>query len=241
MLNFKLSGTNFAPAANKLYEKSNIINVSSVERVISAAAGTALYVLSISRKKNKLNTVLRYGGLYLLYRGISGNCPISASITKNEIQQHAPAINIRTALSVNAPRKLVYDSWRDLENLPHFLKHIKKIKVTDDIHSHWVLKTPGKFPSVEWNAEIIDQDDARELSWRSLPGSMIETAGKINFEDISNTTQLTILITYRAPAGYIGSAIANFLNSTLQKFVEEDISNFKEYIEAKALKTKEIS
>lgn len=241
MLNFKLSGNTFAPAANKLYEKSSIINVSNAGRVISAAAGTALYVLSVSRKKNKLNEVLRYGGLYLLYRGISGNCPISASINKNEVQQHTTAINIRTALTVNAPRKLVYDAWRDLENLPHFLKHIKKIKVTDDIHSHWVLKTPGRIPSVEWNAEIIDQEDARELSWRSLPGSMIETAGKLNFADVSGATHISILITYRPPAGYIGSAIGNFFNSTLQKYVEEDILNFKEYIEVKALKTKEIS
>lgn len=238
MLNFKLSGNTFAPAANKLYEKTNIINVSKPGRVLSAAAGTALYVLSVSRKKSKLNAVLRYSGLYLLYRGISSNCPITASISKNEVQQHTPAINIRTSLTVNAPRKLVYDTWRDLENLPHFLKYIKKIKVTDEIHSHWILKTPGKIPSVEWNAEIIDQENARELSWRSLPGSMIETAGKINFADIYNATQVTVLISYRPPAGYIGSAIANLLNPTFKRFVEEDIVKFKDYIEAKALKAK---
>jgi uncharacterized membrane protein len=75
----------------------------------------------------------------------------------------------------------VYDTWRDLERLPKFLKHIDKIKVVDEMHSHWVLKTPGKIPSVEWDAEIIEQIDGRELSWRSLAGSTIETAGKINF------------------------------------------------------------
>ena len=236
MENFKLSGNTFAPHANKLYEKTNIINVSNPERIISAAAGTALYVLSVRRKKNKLNGILRYAGLYLLYRGISGNCPVRASIKKDDVQQHTPSINIRTELIVNAPKQMVYDAWRDLENLPHFLKHIKKIKVLDDIHSHWVLKTPGKIPSVEWNAEIIEQQDANELSWRSLPGSMIETAGKINFEDTPGGTQLIILITYKPPAGYIGFSIANFLNATLKKFVEDDLVKFKNYIEKKAAK-----
>ena len=240
MLNFKLSGNTFAPQANKLYQKTNIINVSDVERVLSTAAGTFLYVLSVSRKKSKLNALIRYGGLYMLYRGISGNCPIRASISKNEVEQHTPAVNIRTSLIVNAPKKLVYDTWRDLENLPHFLKHIKRIKVKDDIHSHWVLKTPGRIPSVEWNAEIIDQEDERELSWRSLPGSMIETAGKITFADTLNGTQLDITISYRPPAGYIGSTIGNFLNPSLKKYVEDDILNFKNYIEKKS-QVREIS
>jgi len=240
MLNFKLSGNTFSPQANKLYEKTNVINVGDKERILSAAAGTALYIISVSRKKSVLNKLIRMGGLYLLYRGVSGNCPLRASISQNEVEQHSPAVNIRTSLIVNAPRKLVYDTWRDLEKLPHFLKHIKSIKAEDDIHSHWVLKTPGRIPSVAWNAEIIDQEDERELSWRSLPGSMIETAGKITFADTLNGTQLDITISYRPPAGYIGSTIGNFLNPSLKKYVEDDILNFKNYIEKKS-QVREIS
>ena len=129
---------------------------------------------------------------------------------------------------------MVYDTWRNLEKLPRFLKHIKKIKVEDEIHSHWVLKTPGRIPSVEWDAEIIDQEDSRELSWRSLPGSMIETAGKINFADTLGGTELIILVTYRPPAGYIGSAIAHLLNSNFENIVQQDLLSFKKYIENKA-------
>jgi uncharacterized membrane protein len=98
-----------------------------------------------------------------------------------------------------------------------------------------MLKTPGRVPSVEWNAEIIDQEEGRELSWRSLPGSKIETAGKINFADTTGGTEVNVLITYRPPAGYIGTAVAGFVNPTLKKMVEEDLSRFKKYIEAKAI------
>ena len=90
----------------------------------------------------------------------------------------------------------------------------------------WILKTPGKIPSIEWNAEIIDQEEDRELSWRSLPGSKIETAGKINFADTTGGTEVTVLITYRPPAGYIGSVVAGFINPALKRMVEAGSGTF---------------
>lgn len=240
MLNFKLSGNTFAPHAGKLYEKSNILNVGKTERIISAAVGVSLYTLSL-RKKSKLNSLIRFGGLYLLYRGLSGNCLIKASFGAEELYQHTPAMNVRISLTVNAPRKFVYGAWRDFENLPHVLRHIKKIKVKDEIHSQWTLNTPRRMPVVKWNAEIIDQEDSRELSWRSLPGSMIETIGKLNFADTLDGTLLTAIISYRPPAGYIGSALANVLNPALKNLIEDDICKFKTNVERKYKRTKEIS
>ena len=65
---------------------------------------------------------------------------------------------------------------------------------------------------------------------------MIETAGKINFADTARfATQIDLLFHYRPPAGFIGSAIAKFLNPTLKRYVEDDILKFKNYIEKKAL------
>lgn len=235
MHNFKLSGNAFEPRATKLYESTNVINVGKAGRIASLAGGAFLYSLSASGKQNLLKKMLRYGSIYFLYRGVSGNCPASAIIQKEEFKRHLPAVNIRTHFIVKAPRKMAYNSWRNIERLPRFLKHIKKVIVIDELHSRWIFKTPGRTPSVEWNAEIIDQEEGRELSWRSLPGSKIETAGKINFADTTGGTEVTVLITYRPPAGYIGAAIATLVNSSLKKMVEEDLSNFKRYIEAKAI------
>src|SRR4051812_8495556 len=114
MHNFKLSGNAFEPRATKVYEVSNVINVSKVERIASLAAGAFLYSLSASKKQTLMKKMLRYGGIYFLYRGISGNCPVTAAISKEEYQMHAPAINIRTCFIVRAPRNMVYQSWRKL-------------------------------------------------------------------------------------------------------------------------------
>ena len=162
MHNYKLSGNAFEPHATKLYESSNVINVGKGERIVSLAAGVLLYSFAAKGKQNLLKKIARYGSMYCLYRGISGNCVVSALLQKDDtLKAHAPAVNIRTCFIVRAPRKLAYDSWRNLERLPRFLKHIKKIKVIDEIHSRWVLVTPGRIPSIQWNAEIIDQEVCR--------------------------------------------------------------------------------
>lgn len=241
MHNFKLSGNAFEPRATNLYESTNVINVGKAERIVSLAAGAFLYSFSAKGKPGFLKKMLRYGGIYFLYRGFSGNCPVSAMMNKEEHQMHSPAVNIRTCFTVRAPRQMVYESWRRLERLPRFLKHIKSISVKDEMHSRWVLETPGRIPSIEWIAEIIDQEEGRELSWRSLPGSKIETAGKINFANTTGGTEVTVLITYRPPAGYIGSALTRFINPSLKKMVEEDLARFKRYIEAKAIELSSIS
>src|SRR5436190_8717462 len=145
MPNFKLSGNAFEPRATKLYESSTVINVGKAERIVSLAAGAFLYSLSMKGKQNLLKKMLRYGSIYCLYRGVSGNCIVSALAQKDEdLKPHAPAVNIRTCFIVRAPRKMAYNSWRNLEGLPRFLKHIKKIKVIDEIHSRWILKTSGR-------------------------------------------------------------------------------------------------
>jgi len=235
MHNYKLSGNAFEPRATKLYESSNVINVGRTGRIASIAAGTVLYSLSARGRQHIFKKALRYGSMYLLYRGLSGNCIISAMLKQEEYEMHSRAVNIRTCFIVRAPKQLVFESWRNLEKLPRFLKHIKRIEVKDELHSRWVLDTPGRMPAVEWNAEIIEQEAGRELSWRSLPGSKIETAGKITFANTTGGTEVNITISYRPPAGYIGSAAAAVINPWLRRIVEEDLARFKRYIEAKAI------
>src|SRR5436305_12714288 len=92
MHNFKLSGNAFEPHATKLYESSNVINVSKTGRIASLAAGAFLYSLSARKKQTLIKAMLRYGGTYFLYRGMSGNCPITAALKKEEYQIHAPAV-----------------------------------------------------------------------------------------------------------------------------------------------------
>ncbi|MFN2458940.1 MAG: SRPBCC family protein [Chitinophagaceae bacterium] len=217
--------------------RSNTVNVNQSERIISAALGG--YLLSSS-----LHNLLRnpIGGLVktvisgiLLYRGISGNCPVYSSMGKTRHVSHTPAINIRTTMRVNKPKDEVYAFWRKLENLPLFMKHLASVTEIDAKHSHWEAIIPGNIGKIKWNAEIVKEEPGYLIGWQSIANSTINNAGKVIFNDAQNGqgTELEVVISYHPPAGELGAGIAKVLNPMFEKIIRKDVMNFKEYIETK--------
>lgn len=214
---------------------TNIINVGWQERVLSAGVGGYLLAAGLKNLRKKpikgfLQTVI--GGL-LTYRGASGNCPMYSSLGKTSDATHATAVNIRTSLIVNKPRHEVYQFWRRLENLPRFMKHLLTVRELDAKRSHWEAVIPGNIATLKWDAEIVKEREGEFIGWQSVPNATIENAGKVEFRDVDNGlgTELDVVISYRPPAGAIGSSIAQFLNPVVEKLVKQDILGFKEYIE----------
>lgn len=235
------SNADKAPRAGTLYESSTLINVGTRERVASAGLGAWLLNRGMQDwSKHPFSNIFRLAaGSYLLYRGVSGNCPISATLGKQTGDKHANAINIRTEAFVDSPKEFVYRYWRQLDNLPNILSHIKEVRQISHTRSIWTLATPRDFAKIQWEAEIVEDQPGETLSWRSLKGSMIENAGKISFEDTKDGgTLLSLLISYRAPAGYIGSSIAGLLNPIFKQLVKNDMSRFKKYMERISLREK---
>jgi len=65
-----------------------------------------------------------------------------------------------------------------------------------------------------------------------LPGSTIENAGKIVFESQSpDTTEIQIVISYKAPFGKAGEKIARWITPLLEDTVRDDIERYKHYAE----------
>jgi len=214
---------------------TNIINVGWQERVLSAGAGGYLLAAglkNLTRKplKGLVQTVL---GGFLLYRGTTGNCPGYTALGKTGDATHADSVNIRTSMIVNRPRQEVYQFWRRLENLPKFMKHLLVVKELDAKRSHWEATIPGNVGTLKWDAEIVKERDNELIGWQSTANATIENAGKVEFKDIDGGqgTELDVVISYRPPAGDVGSGIAKLLNPVFEKIIKQDILNFKQYIE----------
>lgn len=227
------------PRPESRYDNSTVINVSKTGRIISSAAGASLLYLACANfSKSPLKSLGRMlAGGYLLYRGISGNCPVSAMVEDNLSRpQHARAVNIRTKFIVNRPRNEVYAYWRQLDHLPAFMAHLHDVLVISEKHSHWTVKLAGDI-TLEWDAEIVEEQENEVLGWRSMEGATISNAGKITFRDAPDGgTELHVMITYRPPAGYAGAGIARLLNPAFAKLVRNDVENFKNYVEGKKVK-----
>jgi uncharacterized membrane protein len=214
------------PHTNSANQSS--VNVSKTERAITAVAASLL--LYQTMKKHKANSLLLLGGGYLLYRAITGHCPLYSLRGQRAKGPHN--INVRTRVVVNRPRWDVYVFWRNLENLPLFMKHLAMVRELDENLSSWTVRIPGGLGTIQWDAEIVKDIQGSELSWQSLEGASIQNAGKVNFTDTPGMgTCIDVMITYRAPMGTIGEGISKLLTPAFTHVVKEDIRHFKQYME----------
>ncbi|MBL7735119.1 MAG: SRPBCC family protein [Chitinophagaceae bacterium] len=213
-------------------------NVSNAERALSLGLGVLLLLTGIKKiRKQPLQSLVRLGvGYGLLFRGASGVCPVYRKLEIDGTK--ADAINIRTQLIVNKPKQEVYAFWRKLENLPRFMRHISSIKLIDEKRSHWEANMPQANPIlIKWDAEIVKDEPEHLLSWQSLPGSMIEHAGKVEFHDAlgNRGTELKIALTYKPPAGNIGTGVSKLMNPIFERMIKEDLLNIKQFIEMRGM------
>lgn len=198
------------------------------QRAVSAFAGSLL--LYFVARRHKIDSLLLLGGGYLIYRAISGHCPVTEAL-RTRPRADGSNINIRTNVVVNKPRAEVYAFWRKLENWPLFMRHLENVDELDGNRSVWRLNMPG-MDEIRWDARVVKDEKNAELSWHSVPGAPIENTGKINFSDTpGNATRIDVLLSYRAPEGVLGERLSRLLTPAFRRRVEEDIRNFKHYFE----------
>ncbi len=214
--------------ANNEFTGETTVNLKQHERTASAIAGSLLLYYAV--KKHKSGALLALAGGYLVYRGISGHCTLR-SLYNERVLPSGHNINVQTHVIVNRPRPEVFAFWRKLENLNLFMKHVT-IRETDDKRSSWSVKMAAGKGLLQWEAEIVKEEEGREISWKSLPGSPIYNAGKINFSDTpGKSTRIDAFISYQAPFGPIGEGVSRLLTPLFRHKIKEDIRNFKYYIE----------
>jgi uncharacterized membrane protein len=218
------------------------VNVGRVERGISLATGLALLAYTVSRRP-KLSLPLGLDASYMIYRGATGHCVFyqMLGINRSEVDGHE-GIRVERAVTVNRPKEELYQMWRDFENLPQFMEHLESVKVndTDSGRSHWVAKGPLD-RHIEWDAEIIEERENEVLVWKSLPGSMVESMGRVEFLDApgGRGTIVRVSMEYNPPAGSLGAAFAKLFGREPGHQIKEDLRHFKQIMETGEIPTVE--
>ncbi len=215
------------------------VNVGKIERILSIIGGSFLIYKSLKMDASKSQLTSAIAGIYLFSRGATGHDTVYSIAGKHKMADTVKNINITTKMTVNRPRHEVYKFWRNLGNLPLFMEHLEQVEVLDNKRSHWVAKIPGHLGNIEWDAEIVKEIDGELIGWNSLPNASINNAGKVEFRDAGEYgTELSVVISYRAPFGDIGEGIASLLNPMVKKMIVNDVTNFKRYIETRDIATR---
>jgi len=226
-------------------------NVSDAERAVSVAAGAIAAMAGLGRGGLPGLLITAVGG-GLIYRGVSGHCPMYQSLDINTAEDGAElqdgefpnGVRVTTAYMINRSPDDLYSFWRNFENLPQIMTHLESVRVLegDGRRSHWVAKAPnmgGK--QFEWDAELTDDEPGRRIAWRSLPGGDVETSGEVRFEPFTGDrgTNVHVTINYVPPGGRIGHWMLKMLGENPTRVVREDLRNFKRLMETGELPTVE--
>lgn len=204
-------------------------NVSSTERGLSLLGSAVLAFEAFKAGRTRWLPAVFAG--YLFYRGISGNCLLYSAMGKTKPDNHSRNINIRVRQIVNRPRPEVYSFWRDFENLPRFMAHLEEVHNLNDDISVWQAHLPGSVVKLHWKSEIVKERPGEFIGWHSLPGSSIESAGKVEFWDAGAGTEIQMVLSYHAPGGLIGESAGRLLNPLFERAVREDLEGFKNFLE----------
>lgn len=215
---------------------SRTLNVGSTERKASLATGMAL-LFQILRSKPKawLALPLGLGAGYLVYRGATGHCYLYQKMEITRTQEGNQGIQVQRATTINRPRDELFRIWRNFENLPRFMSHLKSVRLTQSDGRkrwHWVANAPlGK--SIEWDSEVIQEVENEYLAWRSLPGSPVESRGSVSFSDApgGRGTVVTVSMQYHPLAGSMGAAFAKLFGEEPSQQVRDDLRQFKQMME----------
>ena len=145
----------------------------------------------------------------------------------------------KTILINRAPAEL-YRYWRDLQNLPRFMKSLESVELITDKRSRWTAKGPAG-ARVKWNAEIIEDRPGECIGWRSLDGADVDNSGSVRFEPApgGRGTVVRVEMQYSAPAGVVGTTVAKLFGRAPEQEVEEDLRRFKQVIETGEIITTE--
>ena len=185
-------------------------------RAMTGALGAGLAVFGLVR-----------GGIPGLALGAVGSGLMARAATNRELKR----VRIQKAISIAAPPERVFEHWANFENFPEWMSHVRSVKDEGNNRYHWVVDGPAGVP-IEWHSELHDVIENRQMGWRSLPGSMVDHSGLVQFEDDgAGGTHVQVDMSYLPIAGLVGHVVAKAFGTDPKSEMDADLERFKSRIE----------
>jgi uncharacterized membrane protein len=196
-------------------------------RLMAALAGGGLIVaVARGERRGAAALILGAAGAALLGRAVT-------NVGGRELLGLRPGrgIAVQKTIHVAAPVEGVFDFFMDLENFPLFMSRVLDVDEVEDGAYRWRVAGPLGIP-VSWKATIGRVEQNALIEWESVPGSMIETWGRVRFIDEgARGTRIDVSLRYNPPLGAIGHAIAKLFGADPKSELDADLLRMKTMIE----------
>ncbi|HWK50369.1 MAG TPA: SRPBCC family protein, partial [Steroidobacter sp.] len=108
----------------------------------------------------------------------------------------------------------------------------------DERRSEWSARMPGGV-QLRWQAEIVEDQPGRLLSWRTIAGSEINHVGSVRFEPApdGDGAQIRVEVYYGMPGGAAAVKAAELVSMAPEAMVSADLRRLKQLIETGEITT----
>jgi uncharacterized membrane protein len=212
-------------------------SVSNTERWASIVGGSAMVLLGLqNRSLRGILTALAGGSL--AYHGATAQKSITETV--GEAISLQKSIKVEKTVTINKHVGELYAFWRNFENLPTFMKHLRSVNVVDERRSHWIANAPLG-ATVEWDADIITDQQNHLIAWTSVEGADVENSGFVRFQQApaGRGTEVKVVLEYSIPGGALAATIAKLFGEEPEQQIGDDLRRFKMLMETGEIATTE--
>lgn len=211
--------------------------ISDQERWTSIIGGSAMVLMGLQRRSLR-GVLTAIAGGSLAYHGATADKSITEKV--GDAVGINKDIRVEKTVTINKPAEELYNYWHNFENLPTFMKHVKSVQVLDVRRSHWVANAPlGQ--TVEWDADIVNDQPNHLIAWASIEGADVENSGFVRFQPASGNrgTEVKVVMEYSVPGGMMTAAIAKLFGEEPEQQIGDELRRFKQLMEAGEIATTE--
>jgi len=203
------------------------------ERWASLIGGGAL-VLTGLRQGSLRGALMAIAGGGLVYHGATAQKSLTEQAGMNQ------NMKVEKTVTINRSAAELYRVWHNFQNLPTFMKHLKSVTVMDNKRSHWIANAPMG-ASVEWDADIIRDEENKLIAWASVEGADVDNSGFVRFTPApgGRGTEVKVVLEYSPPGGVVGATIAKLFGEEPEQQAGDDLRRFKQLMEAGEITTTE--
>jgi uncharacterized membrane protein len=212
--------------------------ISDTERWGSLLTGGAMVLAGLSQRSLR-GAIMAIAGGTLAYHGATSEKSLTDKVTEAAGINKDLRVEKTVSIQNKSPEEL-YQFWRNFENLPTFMKHLKSVTTIDQNRTHWVANAPlGN--SVEWDADTITDRENQLISWASIPGTDVENSGFVRFQagPPGRGTEVKVVIEYSLPGGVLTAALAKVFGENPEQQIGDDLRRFKMLMETGEIATTE--
>lgn len=191
------------------------------QRALAGALGTGLAMWGYLR-----------GGVKGLAMCAAGGALVARATANEDLSSLARGhgIHVEKTVRIEAPVEKVFAYWRNLENLPQWMSHVREVRYLGGDRYHWVVDGPAGIP-VEWDSELLNVVENREMTWRSVEGSAVENTGRVRFQADGNGARVHVQMKYSPPGGIIGHVVAKAFGVDPGTEMDDDLARMKSSVE----------